>query len=294
MLPTLLNVGSLNIDEVYRVPRIVRPGETRTSTGREVHAGGKGANQSVAAARAGRTVEHVGLVGADGVWLRELLEREGVGVGHVGVDPDTPTGHAVIQVDDAGENAIFLFAGANHGITANQLDAALDAAGPGDWVLTQNETGNAAAVLAAAAARGLRIAFNPAPMTAAVREIPLDRVELLVVNQQEAADLLGRPDAEGAAEELGRRVRGLAVVTRGAAGARAGDGGASWRVPAAPVQRVVDTTAAGDTFTGYLVAGLMDAQPVERALQHAAAAAAAAVGRAGAIASIPTAAELGA
>ena len=291
-MSTLWNIGSLNVDWVYRVPHVTRPGETLAAVSQERNAGGKGANQSVAAARAGQRVEHVGCVGGDGRWLRELLAAEGVGVTHLAVDEDLPTGHAVIQVDDAGENAIFLFPGANHAIGELRLAEALDRAAPGAWVLTQNETGNAAAVVAAASARGLRLALNPAPMDAAARGLALDAVDLLVVNEQEAADLLNGASADDPAGQLGRRVRGLAVVTLGGRGAAAGDGERSWTVPAAAVDRVVDTTGAGDTFTGYLVAALAAERPVEDALQLAAAAAAAAVGRAGAIASIPRIDEL--
>lgn len=290
-MPTLHNIGSLNIDWVYHVPGVVRPGQTLGASRRERFAGGKGANQSVAAARAGQRVRHVGRVGDDGAWLVELLRREGVDTGHLVIDPDTPTGHAVIQVDPSGENAIFLLPGANHRIDPGQIDAALRDADGDDWVLSQNETGNARQVVAAAADRGLRCALNPAPITDGLRDLPLDTLGLLVVNETESRAFAPPGEPEPVVRGLGRRVAGLAVLTLGAAGAVASDGQRFWSIPGRRVARVRDTTCAGDTFTGYLIAGLMAERDVRDALEHAVAAAALAVTRDGAIPSIPTAEE---
>lgn len=291
-MPRLFNVGSLNIDLVYRVPGVARPGETLGARSLERFAGGKGANQSVAAARAGAAVSHVGCVGEDGRWLVELLQADGVDCGSVRVDPAQPTGQAIIQVGDDGENAIVLWPGANHATGPEPLDKALSPAGADDWLLTQNETANAAAAIAAAAQRGMRVAFNPAPMTDDVAALPLDGVSLLVVNETEAEALAGRGEVESVVAELGARVAGLAVVTLGAKGAIAGDGRSVWRRPGRKVEPVADTTAAGDTFVGYLVAATMAGQPVESALDRAGAAAALSVTRSGAIPSIPHAADV--
>ncbi|MEM6391213.1 MAG: ribokinase [Planctomycetota bacterium] len=289
--PTLHNIGSINIDWVYQLPAIVRPGETLSSSRRERFVGGKGANQSVAAARAGQRVEHIGRVGQDGGWLTELLEAEGIGTQHLMTDPETPTGHAIIQVDRSGENAIFLLPGANHRIDRAQLDRALATATPDDWVLTQNETGNAQQVIELAEQRGLRCAFNPAPITEELRGMTLESLAVLVVNETESRAFVEHAQPEAVVRELGQRVSGLAVLTRGANGVMASDGRQVWNASGRQVPVVRDTTAAGDTFTGFLIAALMAEQSVDDALATATSAAALAVTRDGAIPSIPTAEE---
>ena len=291
-MPKLLNVGSLNVDLVYCVPHIVRPGQTLAALGRERFAGGKGLNQSIAAARAGLRTLHLGRIGRDGLWLRDALAEAGVDVGHVAVDDEHPTGHALIQVSAGGENAILVDAGANGRLDPAAVAAVLaDAAEPGDWALFQNETNGVAQLLAAAADAGLKIAFNPAPMTAAAAEYPLDRVDLLVVNETEAEALSGEADPRRAAALLPAKVRGEVVVTAGAAGAFVCAGGRVQHVPALAAQ-VVDTTAAGDTFIGYLLAGLAEGMSLADAAGLGCAAAAIGVGRAGASPSVPARTEV--
>ena len=191
-LPLLHNLGSINLDHVYRVPHLVTPGETLASHGYEVGLGGKGANQSLALARAGGRVCHWGRLGRQDAWARDTLARAGVDVSHLSL-VDAPSGHAIIQVDDAGENAIILYPGANHGFGEADFQALVDAAAPGDWLLLQNECNGLAQLLALAAERQIRVAFNPAPMTDAVGELPLSACRLLFVNRTEAAGLAGLP-----------------------------------------------------------------------------------------------------
>ena len=137
----VLNFGSLNIDHVYHVDHVARPGETLASRSYRVFAGGKGANQSAALALAGAPVAHAGRVGRDGRWLVEGLSDLGVDVDHVVVDDDEPTGHAVIQVEEqSGENAIVLFPGCNRRISPDQIRTCLNSFGSGDILLLQNET----------------------------------------------------------------------------------------------------------------------------------------------------------
>ncbi|MEM1026607.1 MAG: ribokinase [Planctomycetota bacterium] len=288
-MTTLHNIGSINLDLVYHLPAIVRPGETLSASDCDRYPGGKGANQSIAAARAGQRVRHVGRVGEDGRWLADQLGAEGVEMEHVAIDPDLPTGHAIIQIDPAGENAIVLLAGANHGIDQAQLDRALADAHPDDWVLTQNETGNARQVIERAAHRGLPCALNPAPITDDLHGLSLESLALLVVNETESRFFAEDSTPMNRVRVLGKRVAGLAVLTLGAEGAVASDGERHWTVPGLTVPVVRDTTSAGDTFTGYLVAGLMAKRTVADALRFAAAAAALAVTKDGAIPSIPTA-----
>ncbi len=160
----VLCLGSLNIDYTYRVTHLVRPGETLTAEDILRGAGGKGLNQSIALARAGANVFHIGATGADGVWLRELLQEAGVNVDNV-ARLEAGTGHAIIQVADTGENAIVLFAGANQAVGAEQVAEAVQRTEAGGIFLTQNETNGVPDALWRAKAHGLTVVFNPAPMT---------------------------------------------------------------------------------------------------------------------------------
>lgn len=281
--PMVVNFGSLNADLVYRVASIVRPGQTLASASFARHAGGKGLNQSVALARAGARVRHVGAVGHDGVWLRSALMEAGVDVSAVQLCDDEPTGHALIQVDDEGENAIVLHGGANRR-TAFDAATHLPESEAGAWLLTQNETNGVAEAIAAAKARGAAVAFNPAPMDASVGGFPLELVDLLIVNQSEA-DALG--DAAARTLDAG----GAVITTRGVRGATYVRGALRITVPAVPA-RAVDTTAAGDTFVGYFLASTIQGLGVEASLRRAARAAAICVSRPGAVPSIPHAAEV--
>lgn len=287
----VLNVGSLNHDHVYRVPRIVAPGETLAGEHYERFAGGKGFNQSIALARAGARVAHAGGVGADGDSLRRALAHEGVEVSRI-TEVNTPTGHAIIQVNPAGENAIVLFPGANRAFAPAAALRWIEDFGPGDWLLCQNETVAVPELIHAARARGMTVCCNPAPMTPEVRTWPLEHVRWLVVNETEGTGLTGETDPA-------RIVRGLkqawpatdVILSLGAEGAIATESERVLRVPAPRVQ-TVDTTAAGDTLIGYFLAELIQGRAVEAALQRACRAAAICVTRRGASASIPTAAEV--
>lgn len=282
----ILNLGSLNLDRVFRVPHIVTPGQTLGSAGYQTYCGGKGLNQSVALARAGAEVWHVGRIGSDGVVLSDALRESGVVIEHVAVDEALASGQAIIQVGDDGENAIVLDAGANRAISSDQLDAALDGVSAGDWFLTQNETNLVAEALSRAKARGLKTCLNPAPIDASITAIDLTLVDLLVVNQTEAAAL---------GEALSRHDRPV-VHTLGKAGATWTVNPSAGTGPDVCVQAeavtAVDTTAAGDCFIGYLLAGLVAGLDPEAALGRANRAAAISVTRPGAMASIPHASEL--
>lgn len=288
--PRVCNLGSINLDHVYRVPHFVRPGETLASTGYHCGAGGKGFNQSIALARAGLDVSHLGAIGADGVGLRDKLAAEGVATHHLHTRSG-PTGHAIIQVEPGGQNSIVLHAGANHSIASDWIASALAELSPGDWLLTQNETNAVAETLRAARAAGLKTCLNPAPITPEVADYPLDCVDLLVVNETEGRDLSGATTPDKILDALLSRWPALAIVmTLGAEGARYADRNGRCSVTA---QRVtaVDTTAAGDTFLGYFLAGLLHDQTPAEALRRATLASAITVARHGAADSIPSLAE---
>ncbi|CAL9393331.1 ribokinase [Streptomyces sp. enrichment culture] len=285
-------LGSTNMDLVAYVPRAPRLGET--VTGREFRTvpGGKGANQAVAAARAGARVSMIGAVGSDdfGTRLRDALDESGVDTSLLRT-ADGPSGTAHIVVDDEGANAIVVVPGANASVTGTTPhDEARIAAS--DALLLQLELPLDAVRAGAQAARrhGVRTVLTPAPAQPLPREL-LALVDLLVPNEHEAATLAGVADPRAAAEELLRDVPEV-VVTLGAAGclyvARGAD---PVTVPARRV-RAVDTTAAGDTFTGALAVALGEGRPVPDALAWASAAASLSVGRAGASSSMPHRAEI--
>jgi ribokinase len=290
---SILVFGSLNIDHVYQVEHLVRPGETLPSTEYRRFQGGKGANQSVALARAGADVFHAGRIGSEGLWLRDAIAAEGVDVTHVGLD-NQPTGHAIIQVDPAGENSILLYGGANLTVTSDDAHYVLSHFGEGDWLLLQNEISSLPAILREASERGLKVAFNPAPMTPDVQGYPLDGVSLLVVNQTEGAALAGVEDAspELLVGMLQDRFHDAAILlTLGGDGSLYVSGGEHIRTPAQAVE-AVDTTAAGDTFIGYFLAELLAVESVPEALALASRAAALCVTRPGAAGSIPRRSEI--
>ena len=288
---TILNFGSVNIDHVYSVPHFVRPGETLASADYKVFSGGKGFNQSTALARAGARVAHAGKIGADGAWLKDALAADGADVSLLETCGE-PTGHAVIQVDESGQNCIIICGGANRAITPADAEMAVSHFGKGDTLLVQNEISSIPEIMHAAHVRGLFIAFNPAPMGPEVAGYPLDLVDLFIVNEVEAAELAGLP--AGAAKDsdsvLGalraKFPRAGILLTLGAAGSVADIGGERVAVQAKKVE-AVDTTAAGDTYIGYFLAALQRGAALREAMEDATEAAAVCVTRAGAAPSIP-------
>jgi len=287
----ILNFGSLNIDYVYRLDSFVAPGETKAASSLAVNAGGKGLNQSIALARAGGKVSHAGKIGAEGDFLVEALKAAGVDASLVERSKEA-TGHAIIQVIPSGENAIIVHAGANAAVMEASVQRVLATAVPGDWLLVQNETGATAAAIQAGKRAGLTVVFNPAPMTPAVREYPLQEVDCFILNETEAECLTGEcaPDAV----QLAMRAtypQAATVLTMGRAGAVYFDRERTVRHPGVPV-RAIDTTAAGDTFIGFYLAERMRGGDPVRALTRACCAAAISVTRPGAAESIPTLQEV--
>ena len=294
---TIHNAGSLNIDDVFRTPRIVKPGETIASRGLKQFPGGKGLNQSTALARAGAPVRHIGRIGSDGLFLKDGLAADGADVSGI-IIGDTPTGHAVIQVADDGENAIVLYAGANHAWDRTDISRMLQAAAPGDILLLQNEITMIAPLMEAAASAGMRIAFNPAPMGPEVHDYPMHSLSWLVVNEIEARQLSGISDNDNAADEdivsdlRSRHPDAVVVMTRGKRGALRADSTGLIRANFPVPGTVQDTTGAGDTFTGYWLAGEAAGLPAEEGLRRACAAGALSVTRPGAVTGIPRLAEV--
>ena len=297
----VLVVGSLNVDLVVRAPRQPRAGETLIGDGFATDQGGKGANQAVAAARMGVQVAMIGCVGDDdhGRRMRAALEREGIDITAVGTDDSLPTGVAAIVVAHDGENSIIVVPGANHALGLQHIDAAAARLLAARVVVAQLEVPTAAVFHALRLARsaGAVTLLNAAPAAALAPE-ELQAVQWLVVNQGEAAMLLGTPveemsQARAAARALLALGPGDVVITLGARGlVHATAAGVTHH--AASAAKAVDTTGAGDTFVGVLAAGLSQGLPADEALRRGQAAAAIAVTRRGAQSAMPSADEVAA
>ncbi|RBP85677.1 ribokinase [Marinomonas rhizomae] len=292
---TIYNFGSINLDHLYQLDHFVRPGETIASSSYQCLLGGKGANQSVALAKAGADVKHVGAIHHSDQTVIDQLESFGVDTGLIN-RIDVPTGHAIIQLTKEAENSIILYQGANHALTEEQVDQVLSQANAGDWVLLQNETNLIEYIMRKAQENQLKVAFNPAPMDAELTKQVLAFVDLLIVNEVEAMDLIGTTDIDSTIAAFPTAYPDMAVLmTLGKAGVCYFTGKESDQenteemlsVKAFSVE-AVDTTAAGDTFIGFCLFSLMNGEDMTQAITRACAASAICVTRLGAAVAIPT------
>jgi ribokinase len=241
----IYNLGSINIYYFYRVPHLPLPGETLAATDHSVGLGGKGANQSVAIARAGVAVKHIGAVGDDGAWTVERLAKYGVDTTHI-AQSDMPTAHAIINVDPAGENAIVIYSGASGAQDPERIKTALADATDNDILILQNETSHQDMAAKTAHASGVMVVYSAAPFDMGAVQAVLPYVSLLIVNEVEVAQLstaLGKPLTNIPVPQI--------LITKGAQGAEWHDlkSGEVTRVAALKVTPV-DTTGAGDTCAG--------------------------------------------
>lgn len=289
----IITLGSLNLDFTYQLPKPLEVGETLSSLSYRCGAGGKGANQSIAAARAGAEVYHAGRIGSDGTLLRRTLADSGVRLDFL-EEVETPTGHAVVLINDAGDNSIVLYGGANRTIDDAFIDRVTSAAKPGDILLLQNEITNIDHAMEAGKKAGMRVAFNFAPFDPKLApELPLSLCDYLFLNRIEAGGIAGKSDVEEILETLARRYPETELVlTLGPEGAVALTPAGQRFHADSPRVKVVETTAAGDTFIGYYLAGILDGLKPGKALERACRAAALCCSRAGAAESIPTRADL--
>ena len=291
----VLNFGSLNLDYVYQVDHFVRPGETLSATARTVKPGGKGLNQSIALARAGVQVDHAGCIGAGGDMLKALLDENGVDTRRL-IQVDEMQGHTVIQVNREGENCILLYGGSNQCVTEAQIKATLSDYSEGDWLVLQNEINNLPAIVDAAWERGMVIALNPSPCNDRLKAVDFGKLSWLLVNEVEAEQISGSADPDAAFSWIHARYPGLSVlITLGSAGSLVfrTDGDRVERVSQDAFKvKAVDTTAAGDTFTGYFISGLTENIPLQDCMRRASRASSISVTRLGAADSIPRLEEL--
>ena len=288
----VLCFGSLNIDYTYKVDHFVKKGETLSSESLKVFSGGKGLNQSIALAKAGADIWHAGAIGSDGIFLVKELEKAGVNTEYITVLENVRTGNAIIQNDKEGDNCIILYGGANQAITKEQVNSVLEHFHSGDFLVLQNEINELPYIMGQAHKKEMKVVLNPSAMNDRIFELSLAYVNYFVLNEIEAGQLLNMEIKEGFdGKELSKKLlerfpEAAIVLTLGSDGSVYLDKQnrvcqSAFRV------KTVDTTAAGDTFTGFFIGGILKKFSVGDAMEMASKAAAIAVSRAGAAPSIP-------
>ena len=287
----VLNIGSLNIDYVYSVDHIILPGETEATGSRNTFLGGKGMNQSCALAKAGVEVYHGGMIGQDGTMFLDACKEYGVHDEFIKI-VDGPSGHTVIQIDKNAQNSILLYGGANQCLTEEYVDEVLADFGEGDVLLLQNEVNQMPYIVDKAYERGMTIALNPSPFNEKLDAVDMTKISIFLLNEVEGFQLTGEKETEAIIAKLRALFpHARVMLTLGKDGAVYVDAEQKVFQPIFKV-KAVDTTAAGDTFTGYFLAGLADGLPMEEVLRMSAKASSIAVTREGAVPSIPYRAEV--
>lgn len=296
IMSKVLNFGSLNIDYVYSMDHIIKPGETEAARSRGIFPGGKGLNQSVALSRAGSKTWHAGALGqGDNAILTDVLKDAGVRLDYLRTH-GVPTGHTVIQVDSSGQNSIILFGGANRSLREDEIEETFSHFGKGDLLVLQNEVNGLERMMRLASERGMKTAFNVSPFTPDLLDLPLDLCSVLLVNEIEGgaiASMDPSSDPDALIDGIRRRVPECTVVlTLGTRGSVLSIPGKDLLTCGCCKVKAVDTTGSGDTYTGFLLTMLMQGEKPQRAMHVAAAAAAISVTRPGAACSIPSLSEV--
>ena len=293
----VLCFGSLNIDYTYKVPHFVKKVETLASERLQVFGGGKGLNQSVALAKAGTEVYHAGSIGQDGMFLLDMLKDAWANTDFVKILDTVRTGNAIIQNDKSGDNCIILYGGANQAITREQVDEVMSHFESGDYLVLQNEINELGYIVEKAHEKGMIIVLNPSPMNEKILALPLDVINYFILNEVEAAQILGKEDKgeeswEQIADDLLKKFpQATIVLTMGSEGSVFKNQKETVCQSIYKVQ-AVDTTAAGDTFSGYFIGGILGGLSAKEAMDQASKASAIAVTRKGAAPSIPVLAEV--
>lgn len=287
----ILVFGSTNIDHNYKMQHIARPKETVTSLGYEVHAGGKGLNQAIAFAKTGQHVYLAAVVGNDARMLLNVMEKYDVDTRYL-KKIDAPNGHAIIQIDENGENSIFLYPGTNSAITAEYVDKVLNDFSEGDFIILQNEINLQDYIINKASEKGMVILMNPSPCDDSLKGLPLEKVGYFFINEVEGNILTGETEPEKILEKMGELYPDSRVIlTLGGDGACYKDKQQFCVQPAYKV-KAVDTVGAGDTFMGYFSYALSQGMTPQQCLLLATKAASITVTRYGAAESIPTLEEI--
>lgn len=294
-MPKVLNFGSLNLDYVYQVSHFVKPGETLSAVSQTINAGGKGLNQSVALAKAGAEVYHAGCLGLGGEKLEKTLREYGVNTSFL-LPVNQIQGNAVIQVTPSGENSIVLFGGSNHCISEEQVNKALSAFGEGDFLVLQNEINNLPMIIDKARAIGMVIFLNPSPFDDRLDQVDFGKLDWLLVNEIEAEQFTGENTPAAVWQNVHNRYPKLSLLlTQGSQGSyafRVNKAGLEKEFQHAYPVKAVDTTGAGDTYTGFFISSLLNNLPLTECMKRASMAAAISVMRSGAARSIPSAEEV--
>ena len=289
----VLNFGSLNIDYVYDVDHFVQGGETESSLDMNIFSGGKGLNQSVALGRSGVEAYHAGAVGAqDGDFLLKQLEDAGVSTEYIR-HTEGASGHAIIQRNSDGQNCILLYGGANQKIKRKDIDDTLNFFAAGDYLVLQNEISENLYIMQKAHEKGMKIVLNPSPMDEKIFKLPLEYVDMFLLNEIEAAQICGAEVEENQLMHIIAKKfpKATIVITMGEKGSLYHSQEETIEQQVIPTE-VVDTTAAGDTFTGYLIGSLMKGYDAKASMEYATKAASIAVSRIGAAPSIPSASQV--
>lgn len=290
----ILNFGSLNIDYVYQLDHFVNAGETESSTSRDIFPGGKGLNQSVALARSGSDVYHAGGIGKDdGMFLKTLLNDSSVHTEYIR-EMDSASGHAIIQVNKKGNNCIILFSGANALQDKEFIDNVFDNFSEGDYLVLQNEINNLDYIIDSAHKKNMIIFLNPSPFNSVIENLNLDCIDYFLLNEIEAASMCGVEICE--TDELVNILKknfpnAKFVLTLGKDGVIYFDSNCSSTHGIYDVD-VVDTTAAGDTFSGYFISSIAKGLSIEESLRLASVASSIVVSKRGAAISIPSLKEV--
>ncbi len=282
----VLNIGSLNLDYVYSVDHIIQPGETESTGSRNIFLGGKGINQSMALAKAGAEIYHGGLIGNDGQAFIDACKEYGVNHDYIRTI-DGPTGHTIIQVDKNAQNCILLYGGANQMLTESYVDEVLAGFEKGDILLLQNEVNLLPYIVDKAYEKGMQIALNPSPFNEKLNAVDMTKISIFLLNEVEGGQITGLTDPDEVLAKMREMFpHAKIVLTLGKDGAKYAEGDKVYYQPIFKVQ-AVDTTAAGDTFTGYFLAGLISGMEIPEILKMSAKASSIAVTREGAVPSIP-------
>ena len=287
----VLNIGSCNLDYVYSLNHIVTEGETERCCEMKIFPGGKGLNQSVAASKAGAEVWHAGCIGSDGEILIDTMQRSGVNTSLI-TRSSEKSGHAIIQVSDSGENSIIVYPGTNDMIDKDYIDNTLALFSKGDILILQNEISNLIYIIEQAYKKGMTVILNPSPINDNIFKIDMNMISYLVLNEIEMRTIFGSDNSEASLLTATEKYPDLKIIlTKGVKGSVYKDS-REYIHQASFKAEAVDTTAAGDTFMGYFVAGLYKGLTIRDTLKTASAASAIAVSRSGASPSIPYAEEV--
>lgn len=283
----ILNFGSLNIDIFFRVENIVKPGETISAKSIEKRPGGKGLNQSVALSKSFENVYHAGSVGDDGIFLIDYLKSENINTKYI-KKSDKLTGNAIIQVDDRGENSIVLYKGANFDNDKKFIDEVLDNFDKDDILLLQNEISSMKYLIDKAYEKGMKIVLNPSPITDEIKEFDFNKIDLLLVNEIEAKNIANKDNIDESINYFMATYPNInLIVTLGSKGSIFVNKNEKIKQEGIKVESV-DSTGAGDTFTGFFVSYFYQGKNVRDCLKFASLASALSVTKSGASISIPS------